>query len=201
MAGRERRKRGGNILITLGLLLIAAALALVAFNILEEQRAGEASARALARMDEAGVAEESAAPHPSFSADTPMPVAEVDGRLYVGKLSIPSLGMELPVLSEWSYAGLNAAPCRYAGSAYAGNLVICGHNYWTHFAQLENVAYGQEVVFTDTRGNAFSYQVASVEVLEPTAVEEMVESDYELSLFTCNFSGAARVVVRCSEVL
>ena len=192
------RRIVGSILITLGLLLIAAALALAAFNVLEERRAGEASADALAQMEMPSTALDSRA---ALAADKPMPVMEVGGRLYVGTLSIPSLGLELPVLSEWSYDGLNVAPCRYAGSAYAGNLVICGHNYITHFASLEDLAYGQEVRFTDMRGNAFSYQVASVEVLEPTAVEDMVQSPYELSLFTCNFSGSARVVVRCTEVL
>ena len=136
----------------------------------------------------------------AFSADTPMPITEVEGRLYVGTLAIPGLGLQLPVLNEWSYDGLNVAPCRYAGSAYAGNLVICGHNYQTHFAALQGLSYGQEVLFTDVRGNVFRYEVASVETLEPTAVEDMVESGYELSLFTCNFSGSARVAVRCAEV-
>lgn len=188
----------GTVLTTLGLLLIAAALALAAFNVLEERRAGEASADVLAQMQ---IPEASSDARAMLEADKPMPVTEIGGRLYVGTLSIPGLGLELPVLSEWSYDGLNVAPCRYAGSAYADNLIICGHNYVTHFASLEDVAYGQEVLFTDMRGNRFRYQVASVETLEPTAVKEMVNSDYELSLFTCNFSGAARVVVRCSEIL
>ena len=188
----------GTILTTLGLLLIAAALALAAYNVLEERRAGEASADALAQMELPGIALDSRG---LLDPDMPMPTMELGDRLYVGKLSIPSLGLELPVLSEWSYEGLNVAPCRYEGSAYAGNLVICGHNYVTHFASLEDLSYGQEVRFTDTRGNVFRYEVASMETLEPTAVEDMVESDYELSLFTCNFSGMARVTVRCSEVL
>lgn len=196
MAAGERR-RPENILITLGLLLIAAALALAAFNILESKRAGEASSDAFAQLD--ALTTDASAIRPTFDADTPMPTVEVDGRLYVGTLSIPSLGLELPVLNEWSNEGLEVAPCRYSGSAYADNLVICGHNYWSHFASLADVSYGAEVLFTDARGNVFRYEVASVETLEPKAVKNMVNSDYELSLFTCNLSGMARVTVRCVE--
>ena len=192
------RRLVGNILITLGLLLIAAALALVVFNIQEERQAGNASADALAQMQEAAAPVSDA--RPASDADAPMPAVEVGGRLYVGTLAVPSLGLELPVLADWSYEGLDVAPCRYSGSAYAGDLVICGHNYQTHFAQLENVDYDAEVLFTDMQGNVFRYQVASVETLDAAAVEDMVDSDYELSLFTCNFSGTARVTVRCVQV-
>lgn len=188
-------RRSANILIALGLLLIAAALCLAAWNVHEALRARNDSAAALAQM---GAAE--ADSRPDFSADTPMPTQMIDGRLYVGRLGIPSLGLDLPVLSDWSYDGLAVAPCRYAGSAYAGNMVICGHNYWTHFAGLSGVDYGAEVFFTDVRGNVFRYQVASVETIAPAAVEDMVESNYDLSLFTCNFSGMARVTVRCVEM-
>ena len=39
-----------------------------------------------------------------------MTVTELNGWDYIGYLSIPSIGLELPVLSQWSYAGLKIAP-------------------------------------------------------------------------------------------
>jgi sortase A len=42
--------------------------------------------------------------------------------------------------------------------------------------------------------------VAEVETLEPTAVEEMTNSGYALTLFTCTYGGQSRVTVRCDLV-
>ena len=36
-----------------------------------------------------------------------------------------------------------------------------------------------------------------VETLAPTAVDEMTGGDWDLTLFTCTYSGQARVTVRC----
>ena len=38
--------------------------------------------------------------------------------------SIPSIGLELPVMDQWSYAGLKIAPGRYSGTTYADDLVM-----------------------------------------------------------------------------
>lgn len=40
-----------------------------------------------------------------------MPMVQIDGRRYIGILSIPAVQMELPGVSEWSYPGLRIAPC------------------------------------------------------------------------------------------
>lgn len=58
-----------------------------------------------------------------------MPTQEIDGQDYIGTLVIESLGLSLPIISEWSYPRLRIAPCRYAGSAYLDNMVIAAHNY------------------------------------------------------------------------
>ena len=41
------------------------------------------------------------------------------------------------------------------------------------------------------------YTVAEVTTLEPTAVEQMTDSGYNLTLFTCTYGGKSRVTVRC----
>ena len=115
----------------------------------------------------------------------------------MGTVSVPALELTLPVAAEWSYPQLRQTPCRYSGTAYAGNLVIAAHNYTRHFGRLKALSPGDEVVFTDVDGHVFRYQVAELETLAPTAVEDMTDSGWELTLFTCTIGGQARVAVRC----
>lgn len=49
-------------------------------------------------------------------------------------------------------------------------------------------------------GTAHRYTVMQVETLAPTAVEEMTGGDWDLTLFTCTYSGQARVTVRCVKM-
>ena len=164
-------------LILGGLLLIAAALCLTAYNLLEAQRAAQAAEHALRQLEEPepAVTQEPSEPEPAPPAyvldpTMEMPTREVDGSLYIGVLEIPSLELELPVISAWSDARLKLAPCRYLGSAYLDDLIIAGHNYRGHFGGLPALTEGDEVAFTDVAGNRFVYAVSLVEQLPGTAI-------------------------------
>ena len=128
-----------------------------------------------------------------------MPTVEIDGVEYIGTLTIPALGLELPIVSAWSDALLDLAPCRYTGSAYLGDLIIAGHNYRGHFGSLYRLAPGDEVQFTDAAGNVFSYAVSEIQELPGTALEEMEAGDWDLTLFTCTLSRTSRVTIRCQR--
>ncbi|MBS6846516.1 MAG: sortase, partial [Firmicutes bacterium] len=132
--------------------------------------------------------------------DMEMPTVQIDGEAYIGVLEFPSLSVSLPVISDWSAAKLRTAPCRYTGSAYRDNLVIAGHNYRTHFGKLQNLSLGDTVLFFDADGNQFAYEVAGVEELDSTAIEEMVTGDWDLTLFTCTVGGTTRLAVRCEAL-
>lgn len=129
--------------------------------------------------------------------DMEMPTREIDGRTYIGMLEVPALELSLPVMSEWSYPRLKKAPCRYVGSIYSKDLIICGHNYDRHFGRLKDLAVGEEVRFTDMDGNVFIYAISGREQLGKFAVEEMLAGDWDLTLFTCTKGGQYRVTVRC----
>lgn len=101
-------------------------------------------------------------------------------------------------MSQWSYAGLKIAPCRYADSAYRNDLVIAAHNYYSHFGYLRDLPQGDPVVFTDVDGNAFQYEVFEIETLSSTSVAEMTGGDWDLTLFTCTIGGKKRITVRCT---
>lgn len=126
-----------------------------------------------------------------------MPTVKIEGREYIGVLSIPTIDISLPVLSRLSKSGLKAAPCRYVGSAYLDSMVIAAHNYKAHFGKLKELRIGDRLSFTDADGNIFYYEVGEIEILAPDAMEEMTDSDWDLTLFTCTLGGKNRVTVRC----
>lgn len=210
----------GSIWIFTGLLLIAAALCLTGYNFIESANADAASEEILSALlpqipDDAAPAagrpvnvitapdaEYSDVEYPDYvlNPEMEMPEAVVDGYACIGVLRIPALDRELPVFSQWDYARLKAAPCRYTGSVYLDNMTVCAHNFNRHFGRLHDLSLGDTVTFTDMDGNLFVYRVGEVEILQPTAIEEMTDSDWDLTLFTCTVGGRTRVTVRCSRV-
>lgn len=202
-------KRKGSVLIFTGLLLIAAALFITAFNLREEAAARTASVRAADRLEAlipAHTPRPAAVPGAVLPENVPetdmeMPVKTVDGVDYIGVIAVPSLSLELPVASEWSYERLKISPCRYSGSVYSGDMVLCAHNYSSHFGQIKTLKPGDAVVFTDVDGNVYNYEVAELETLQPAAVDEIKSGEWDLTLFTCTIGGQTRVTVRCDRVL
>ena len=195
------------VMLGAGLLLIAAALALAAYNVIDAQRAARSAAQALEALSQttavsaAEPEEASADDAPAYLADPemPMPTVSFDGNDYIGRVDVPSLGLSLPVISEWSYPRLKIAPCRYTGSAYLDNLIIAAHNYSSHFGNLNRLNTGDTVMFTDVDGNQFTYAVSLIEDLPGTAIEEMQAGEWDLTLFTCTLGGRSRITVRCER--
>ena len=207
------KKSRGNILILLGILMLLGAVGLVAYNFWDANRANEAaeqiSEQLIEKIDENVKSEETAAPAPYLDPNTPMPVEEIDGYEYIGILEIPSEELSLPVMAEWDYDRLKISPCRFVGSYYADDLVICAHNYDLHLGRLLSIDIGVDVYFTNVEGLTIHYIVTNRETVEPTAVEQMIENtgnsetsllDWDLTLFTCNLGGQTRCAVRCSRV-
>lgn len=193
-----------SFLIRGGLLLWAAALFLFGYNVLDEKRAVNTIQMTL---DDMPVSEyrdfsdsETDIPNYLKYPEIEMPVSEVNGQLYIGILTIPAIDLDLPIMSSWDEQKLKIAPCRYAGSAYLNTLVIAAHNYKSHFGKLRELDIGSPIYFTDIDGNIFNYQVIEINVLPSTAVDEMISTDYDLTLFTCTASGQKRLTIRCIQV-
>lgn len=201
-----------NLLIYVGLLLIAAALLITGYNVWSDYRAGNKANEVLEALipkinkdpvPETGIMHDGEGiefPDYVLNPKMDMPTQTVDEIEYVGMLTIQKIGIELPVADEWNSENMKNVPCRYSGTAYGDDLVICAHNYYYHFGRVSNLSYGDEVVFTDLDGNVFRYKVAEFESLKPTSVYEMTDSDWDLTLFTCTLDGTARVTVRCEKI-
>lgn len=190
------RDKLGTACMILGASFVLAALSLFLYNHWEDRKAGRAVEEILPCLLEKVESKETLY---SRIDGMEIPEVELDGYFYIGCLSVPALGLELPVMDEWSYPGLKIAPCRYCGSAMTNDLVIAAHNYSRHFGNIKNLSPGDTVYFIDAAGTVFVYEVAELDVLAPMDVEEMTAGGYDLTLFTCTYGGQSRITVRCSR--
>ena len=205
MKEREKNTKG-NILITLGLILMVSALILVGYNRFTDQRALKRSDDLLNQVKTAideGVdgyeVDLEARPDYERIENLQLPVGIINDKVCVGIVRIPTQGLELPVIAEFSMEELETAPCLYYGSPYRHNLVLCAHNYDSHFLRIRYLQEGDPVTFVDMDGNEFNYSVGMVEVVDPYAVDYMTAGEWDLSMFTCTFDSGSRVTVRCME--
>ena len=189
----------GTVWINAGLLLIAAALFLSVYNEWESHEARDSARQVIAQLcDE--LPTEAGEPTTLPDVRREMPVKTINGRDYIGVLSIPSLELELPVISQWDYPALKVAPCRYSGSLYQDNLIICAHNYASHFGKLKELQPGDIVLFTDMDEHVVTFQMVERETLNPMDAEGMEAGDWDLTLFTCTIGGQTRVTIRLERV-
>ena len=185
------------VCIVLGGVLLLAAGGLYAYNRYEDAHAGAEAQTVVADLQQKVETPEPEAE--SGPLDPELPVVEIDGNEYVGEISIPAIGIDLPVMSEWSYPKLKISPCRQFGSSRTDDLVIAAHNYESHFGKIGTLALGDEVRFTDMDGIENHYTVSAIEVHDPTDVEAVEHSGHDLVLYTCTYGGKTRIVVFCDR--
>ena len=188
----------GIVCILLGVCCLLSAAGLVVYNKWDDKNAQKASQDMLQEIQQQ-IAEESDGENEEQHLQQ-MPVGEIKGYEYIGILTIPALEVELPVLTDWSYAKLKVAPCLYYGNCYEPDFVIAAHNYQSHFGRLSKLQAGDIVTFTDVSGNIYGYEVILIETLAENATKEMITSGFDLSLYTCTPGGGSRGTVRCNAV-
>lgn len=189
-----RRKIAVTLMIT-GFVLILSAAALLFYNYSENKKAEEQSQQLINNLKDYISQHESSFVPDAFEKE--MTIVDIDGYGYIGYLYIPDLEVDLPVMADWDYTRLKISPCRYYGSTYTDNLVIAAHNYSSHFGYIGNLQKGAYVMFTDMDSNVTTYQVTSVELLNPTDVDKVKDTGDDLILYTCTYGGAQRITVRC----
>ena len=197
-------------MISLGAVLILSALLLFVYNQWEDQKAGESAEKMLADVQTAitqQIESSPAQPEKEESAEKEETEPEepkismINGYNYIGVLNLPTLNLELPVLSDCDEALLKVAPCRDFGDLATDDLVIAAHNYRRHFGRLSQLSYGDQVTFTDMDGNVHVYQVAEISMIAPTDVSLVADSAYELVLYTCDYTNQNRIMVGCRKIV
>ena len=194
-----RRGLMGVVLICCGIAMIAAAAMMSVQNMIENDNAGKAAEQLREELEK--VVESRSAVDQLFE-DVPaggMKVETVRDNQLIGVITIPSIGISLPIMNDWSYPNLRKSACRYSGTVEDGNLIILAHNYSYHFGRLKELAAGNVVEFTDNFGKLQRYVVQECETLGGYELDALTNTDYDLTLFTCTYGGASRVVVRCMK--
>ena len=203
------RKWIGVICVFLGVVCILSATGFALYNQWEDDQAEETAQDLLADVQSIMDETQPGQPLPDDPVSLPydtekipaeMETVNVGGYDCIGILSVPVLDLELPVLTDWSYAKLKKAPCHYYGSYYETDFVIAAHNYKSHFGRLSQLQPGDIVIFTDVNGADHCYEVVLLETLPKEATQEMITSGFALSLYTCTPGGASRVTVRCNAI-
>ena len=194
----------GKIFIFIGSILIIASIILLTYNNYQEINAGKKSEIALdiikSNIDTKNENNTITNQEIIFNENKEMETTNINGNDYLGTITIPSLKLELPVLSEYDYELLNIAPCRYYGSIYTNDLIICAHSYKTHFKYLDKLKQKDIIIITDIKGNNYIYEVLEIEILKPNQVSEMINNDFDLTLYTCTNDGQNRITIRCNLI-
>jgi len=205
--------------VLIGVLLIGGAVGLVAYNMYESNAAFEKSQDVMTELKQlipepspAFVTTSPSTEPPSddlfapYEEPTTQPPSEmrsisVNGEDYCGYITLPQLGLELPVMSSWSYERLKTSPCRYSGTVEGRDIIIAAHNYNSHFGRIKELSQGDEIWFTTADGMQYFYRVDYTENVDGYDVDHMLSggsSDWDMTLFTCTLSGQSRVTVRAS---
>ena len=204
-------------MIAAGTLLLIAAVSLVLYNRREDSAAAERADKVMVELKQY-IEENRSAEGKNVADDEPLlpeekageerpaapdeePAVELDGTYYIGYVTIPKLGLELPVQRGWSYPALKISACRYSGTVGEGNCVICAHNYDAFFQRLNELAPGDEVIYTSLSDYRWRYEVGWTELVPGSSRDTMLAGDdkWDMTLFTCTWSGYSRVTVRCTE--
>lgn len=199
-------KKAGIAIVILGAVLILSALLLFLYNKHEANLAGQEAESLMADLEsyiseqQPESAEAEDMEDSELTLDPEMPVAIINGYEAVGYVEIPALELKIPVLSEWDYRRLKVAPCRQYGSSRTDDLVIAAHNYKRHFGRLKELSEGETVIFTDMDGIANIYSIAKIDTVDPYDVDTVLNSEFDLVLYTCTLGGKTRVTVFCNRV-
>lgn len=124
---------------------------------------------------------------------------ELEGNKYIGIITIPTLNIELPIMSDYSESKLKIAPCLYYGTI-SNRLIICAHSYKSHFGNLSKLSQNDKIIITNIYGENIIYEVLEIEVLDSNDIEKMIDTEFDLTLYTCTNDGTKRITVRANKV-
>lgn len=194
------------VLTALGAILLLSSAALETVNINTDRKGKEKSEHIVSEIKEFLIDKPDNNPISDAADNNEGSVSEdfviVDGEKYLGILTIPEIGIELPVSHDYSYEQMSESLCRYSGSLEDKDMIICGHNYRSFLQELDQVDEGDSIIFTDFRGVNYEYIVNEIQLIGGYELSKLLKGgeDWDMSLFTCNYSGYSRYVIRCKLV-
>lgn len=178
-------KKIGNFLILIGIICILCALSIFIYNKILDKKIINENKQVLDTL----VTEIQDIKQNDFS-DT---YIEIDKNKYIGILEIESIDLSLPIIENCDNGNLDKAICLYANTE---NKIIAGHNRLSFFASLKNLKKGDKAIIFDIYGNKLEYTAEKFETIDERDSDKMIDSNYPLTLFTCNYNNTARYTIR-----
>jgi sortase A len=123
---------------------------------------------------------------------------------WVGRIRIPSIGLDWIFLEGVGLDVLKDGPGHYEGTplpGQKGNAAIAGHRttYGQPFHRLDELSQGDRIRIDYATGATFRYEYRGTEIVSPDRVDVLEDKgDDRLTLTACHpkFSAAERIVVR-----
>jgi sortase A len=120
-----------------------------------------------------------------------------EDQVQLGRISIPKLGIEAPLLEGIRLTTLDNGPGHWPGTAMpgeVGNVVVAGHrtSHGAPFRDIDQLVAGDVVVFTTSAG-VIEYTVTGTQIVEPDAIWIVDPTDTPTAtLFACHPPGSTR---------
>jgi len=125
----------------------------------------------------------------------------------IGSISIPSINVNYPILSETTDSLLKVSVCRFWGgnANEVGNLCIAGHNYRNKrfFSKVPTLSVGDIIEITDLHNKTIKYEVYDKYTVDPTdtsCTSQITNGKKIVTLITCTNDSKQRVIVQAKEV-
>lgn len=132
-----------------------------------------------------------------------------NGKTYetVGTISIPSINVNYPILSETDDDLLKVSVCKFWGSNpnEVGNLCIAGHNYRNKrfFSKVPTLKVGDTIEITDVNKNTLKYSVYDKYTVDPSdtsCTSQITNGKKIITLITCTDDSKQRVIVQAESI-
>lgn len=124
----------------------------------------------------------------------------------IGKIEIPKINLNYPIISECSEELLKISPCRLCGPSpnEVGNLCIAGHNYdnGNFFSNLNKLSIGDVIRIYNLNNEYLEYSIYEkfeVEVNNTSILEQNTNNKKEVTLITCNNRNKNRAIFKARE--
>ncbi len=124
-----------------------------------------------------------------------------------GKILIPKIGIEYPIIYETNDEYLKIAPTKLFGPEVneIGNLCIVGHNYKNNqfFSRISELDIGDKVILASNKGKDMVYSVYDkyeIDEADMSCTSQETEGNIELTLITCTKNKKKRLIVKCRAI-
>lgn len=124
----------------------------------------------------------------------------------VGKIEIPTISLEYPILNKATGTSIElAVAVQYGpGPNKVGNTVIVGHNYrnGAFFGNNDRLQIGDKIYITDNSGTKIKYNIYNIYETSPEDSDFYIRDTAgkrEISLSTCTDNSKARLIIWAVE--